>query len=305
LAYVSLVSGSLFAILGLGGLWTAISQLVAGAMVGGIGFLIVYALLRGEMEAGNIAPILLAIFAFVTGLALGALWEILEFVLDFFFPWSLQSGLNETMTDLMATAVGAGAVALSALAYMENPRPSLFHRFMRSAPASTLQHLSRQDSGEQLRVLISKGEGERLEFKSSLRTNMKTGEPDKRMEHAVLKTLAAFLNSDGGNLLVGVKDDGSVLGVDAQHFDSIDKFYLHFTNLIGEALGKEILPYVESRLTKSGEKVVLEVRCLKAHSPTFLKNGPKEEFYVRSGASSVELIGREMLEYVSNHFDRR
>jgi hypothetical protein len=245
-----------------------------------------------------------ALFSFVTGLALGAMWEITEYVLDALLSWRLQSGLGETMADLGAAAVGSGAVAVSALFYMRSPRPSLFHRLLENTSGKTPALMSRRDDAALLRSIIARGEGERLEFKSSLRTNMRTGEADKRMEHAVLKTITAFLNSGGGTLLVGVKDDGSILGVDVQGFDNLDKFYLHFTHLVGECLGKEMLPFIDSRMIGMDERTVLEVRCLQASSPAFLSNGAKEEFYVRSGASSVELLGREMLEYVGNHFDR-
>ncbi|MDW5564322.1 MAG: ATP-binding protein [Methanomassiliicoccus sp.] len=304
LAYFSLVSGSIFIALGIGSLWTVISQLAAGAMVGTIGFLISYAMLRSEIEAGHITPVPVAVFSFVTGLALGALWEIVEFGLDVVLSWRLQTGLDQTMADLAAAALGAGTVALTSLAYMRNPRPSLFHRLLESASDKAPGLMTKRDNASLLRTLIARGEGERLEFKSSLRTNLRTGEADKRMEHAVLKTIAAFLNSDGGTLLVGVKDDGSILGVDVQNFDNLDKFYLHFTNLVGEGLGKETFPFVDSRMIGIDGRAVLEVRCIRAHSPAFLTNGTKEEFFVRSGASSVELLGREMLEYVGNHFDR-
>ncbi len=225
-----------------------VSQLVAGAMVGGIGFLMAYALLRNEIEAGHVAPLAVAGLTFCIGLAIGALWEIIEFMLDTVLTWNLQGGLAETMADLMAAAVGAGAVAISALAYMRNPRPSLFHRLLEGMAAGTPGIIGRRNDAEMVRTTIARGESERLEFKSSLRTNMRTGEADRRMEHAVLKTIAGFLNSDGGTLLVGVKDDGAVQGVDVQHFDNLDKFYLHFTNLVGGGLGKEILPFIDSRL---------------------------------------------------------
>ena len=43
------------------------------------------------------------------------------------------------------------------------------------------------------------------EFKATLRTNLHTGQSDPKMEHAVLKTLVAFLNSSGGTLFLAVK----------------------------------------------------------------------------------------------------
>ena len=59
---------------------------------------------------------------------------------------------------------------------------------------------------------ISKGEGMQVEFKATLRVNLHTNQNDVKMEHAVLKTLAAFLNSKGGTLFIGVNDSGEVVG---------------------------------------------------------------------------------------------
>ncbi len=70
---------------------------------------------------------------------------------------------------------------------------------------------------------IARGEGMQIEFKATLRMNLHTGSNDPKMEHAVLKTLAAFLNSqEGGTLFVGVNDEGDVVGLDADQFANED-----------------------------------------------------------------------------------
>jgi type I restriction enzyme R subunit len=57
-----------------------------------------------------------------------------------------------------------------------------------------------------------------LEVKAGLRTHADSGEKYTPLETAVLKTIAAFLNSrDGGTLLIGVADDGSVLGLESDY----------------------------------------------------------------------------------------
>ena len=62
--------------------------------------------------------------------------------------------------------------------------------------------------------LIKRGESKTLEFKSTLRWSLKEDrQDDKGVTHAVLKTIAAFLNTEGGDLLIGVADDG----VDRRH----------------------------------------------------------------------------------------
>jgi type I restriction enzyme R subunit len=73
--------------------------------------------------------------------------------------------------------------------------------------------------------LSKRGESKTLEFKSTLRWNLKEDrQDDKFVTHAVLKTIAAFLNTDGGDLLIGVADDGSIVGIERDQLESDDKF---------------------------------------------------------------------------------
>ena len=63
--------------------------------------------------------------------------------------------------------------------------------------------------------LIKRGESKTLEFKSTLRWSIKERKQDSRgVTFAGLKTVAAFLNAEGGDLILGVADDGSVVGIE-------------------------------------------------------------------------------------------
>src|SRR3546814_12750902 len=70
----------------------------------------------------------------------------------------------------------------------------------------------------QVSELIAAGEGDGVEFKSTLRMNLHTGQVDDKMQVTVLKTIAGFLNAKGGTLLIGVSDDGQVTGLSADNF---------------------------------------------------------------------------------------
>ncbi|MCL2295647.1 MAG: ATP-binding protein [Methanomassiliicoccaceae archaeon] len=152
---------------------------------------------------------------------------------------------------------------------------------------------------------IHGGENEKVEYKSTLRVNLSTGEKDEKIERAVLKTLVAFLNSRGGTLLIGIADDGSVIGVDDWSFENRDKLSLHLTNLMAEHIGNEFLPFITFRLSNYKEKWIMRIVCRKSDSPVFLKEGKQESFIVRSGPSSVELHGMDTLNYVENRFKKR
>ena len=92
-----------------------------------------------------------------------------------------------------------------------------------------------------LTKLIDEGESEAVEFKSTLRINLHTDEVDKRMELSVLKTLAGFLNTNGGTLIVGVSDNGTPVGIEADKFLNEDKMSLHLVNVVNARMGAEAM----------------------------------------------------------------
>ena len=162
-------------------------------------------------------------------------------------------------------------------------------------------HYSNEAAREEALRIISSGESEKLEFKSTLTTNINTGENDKRMEKAVLKTIVAFLNTTGGILMIGVSDDGSIYGIDENQFDNRDKMNLHFTHMISSKIGDEFYPYISFRLIDMEDgKAIMRVDCERCKKPVFLKDGKEEEFYVRSGPSSIVLTGSNLVNYVNN-----
>ena len=57
------------------------------------------------------------------------------------------------------------------------------------------------------------------------------------MTHAVLKTVGAFLNTEGGDLLIGVADDGSIVGIERDRLESDDKFMRHLSQVVRNRLG--------------------------------------------------------------------
>ena len=153
---------------------------------------------------------------------------------------------------------------------------------------------------EKIKSLVSSGESERVEFKSTLRWNLKTGRPEKGIEKAWLKSVVAFLNTDGGILLIGVADDGEILGTDADQFDSDDRYLLHLNNLIQQHIGLECTGFIHFQLVPVEDKKVLLIECQPYPSAAFLKIGKNEDFYVRIGPGSRRLSTSEVLAYMKN-----
>lgn len=150
--------------------------------------------------------------------------------------------------------------------------------------------------------LVSQGENLSTEFKGTLRTNLHTGEKDSRMEMGILKTIAAFLNTHGGTLVIGVLDDGNPVGIEADKFENDDKMLLHLDNLIKDRVGSQHTLHIRPRFDEYQEKKVLVVECKKSKSPVFVKDGGVERFFVRAGASTAELSASQMHEYVKQRF---
>jgi CheY-like chemotaxis protein len=149
-----------------------------------------------------------------------------------------------------------------------------------------------------LRQVVSNGESDTVEFKSTLRFNLHSGKPDKKMENSCLKTIAAFLNSNGGLLLVGVDDSGTPLGLESDNFKNEDKLLLHWNNLFNTCLGLEFAQYVHSAVKDLSGKRVLVVQSLPASNPVFFSRENNEIFYIRAGNSTRQLKPSEILSYL-------
>jgi hypothetical protein len=150
--------------------------------------------------------------------------------------------------------------------------------------------------------LIDGGEDEYVEFKSTLRNNLHTGQHDEKMHLACLKTIAGFLNAKGGTLIIGVADDGEVLGLDNDGFPNEDKMGLHLVNLVKDRIGDVFLPYVHAHFEDQNDMRILVVRCEKGPKPAYLKDGSQQRFFVRGGNSTVELAGASILDYTGKRF---
>jgi hypothetical protein len=161
-----------------------------------------------------------------------------------------------------------------------------------------------EDREAPLVELVGAGETTRVEFKATLRKNLHTGQSDPRIELSWVKTVAAFLNSQGGTLIVGVMDDGTPLGAEEDGFPNEDKMALHVVSVLKERIGAPAMMYVHPRFDDYEGKRVCVVECVPAGSAVFVKDGPAERFFVRAGPSSAELTGKQSLEYMKHRFGR-
>jgi type I restriction enzyme R subunit len=153
-----------------------------------------------------------------------------------------------------------------------------------------------------------------LEYKGSLRTQVGSAKVFKPMETATLKTIAAFANSrDGGTLLIGVADDGTVCGLATDYAslhqagkDDRDLFQLHLMNIVTAAMGGAAATRLSVQFHTIDGADVCRVHVQPSPVPVKAEvtlsvqgqNVKKTVFYVRSGNSTRELSDDEQVKYI-------
>jgi len=123
----------------------------------------------------------------------------------------------------------------------------------------------------------------------------------------VLKTIAAFLNTEGGDLLIGVADDGSVVGIENDQLENDDKFMLHLAQVVRNGLGDRAGTCIDPKMQTVQGKSVCVVTCQRSPEPVFLRwkgiEAPAEgEFFVRSGPRTDRLPPESAKEYIRTRF---
>lgn len=185
------------------------------------------------------------------------------------------------------------------------PNPSyharLIRQFVPNAPqASDIKMLP-------VAKLIKQKEGKSLEFKSSLLWDYKQNEINKELKKAVMKNVAAFLNTSGGILLIGIDDNRKVLGLD-KDIQTVPKKNLDsFENILNitfnQLLGVEFRQYVDIEFQKHHDKHICCLLVYPSPEPVFMTWNGNEEFYIRTGNSSQPLTIKKALQYIKTRFE--
>lgn len=158
----------------------------------------------------------------------------------------------------------------------------------------------------ELKELILIGENEKLEMKSTLRYDLRQNIVNKNLEYVIAKTVSAFLNSEGGILIIGVDDNGNALGLekDIETFSKkdVDGLELHLRNIIKKHLGSNFEKHLKITFPIIDEKTICKVKILKSGRPVFANFEGKDSFYVRNGNSSIPKNREEQSEYEKLHW---
>lgn len=230
--------------------------------------------LRGRATLSMTAAIVMSILGSAVGLAVAGL---------------LRPGVLPTSPIAILLALGGSVLAVAAYA-------AVAAHFQKPIRASTAE-------------LVRAGESDRVEFKSTARVNLHTGAKDAKMELVVAKTLTAFLNADGGTLIIGVDDAGTPLGLDrdlgTMKAPDHDRFELWLRDLLNSMVGPNAAGLVSVEFEELPDpdgvaRAVCRATAVPSPRPVYLTpgRGATPELWVRSGNSTRQLPVDAAAEYV-------
>jgi len=156
--------------------------------------------------------------------------------------------------------------------------------------------------------LIDMGEGSTIEFKSSLRWDLRNDSANKDLEEVIVKAVAGFMNAEGGTLLIGIMDDGQVFGIESDlksvKNGNIDWFQQKVVSLISTHIGTQFTKYIHIDFEEKEERTVCKVTIKRSSVSVFFKGSDRrEEFYLRAGNTTRLLDSRETHEYIQMQWE--
>lgn len=182
-------------------------------------------------------------------------------------------------------------------------RPESYLKIIEEAINPNIQRFIEKPDFSQI---ISQEENENLEFKSSLRFDHKIGQINRDLEKAVMKSIAAFLNSKGGHLVIGVDDSKKPIGLHhdyqtLQRKDS-DGFENHFTQVFNAMIGPEFRQLIKLWFYNIEDYHVCVIQIGPSHKPVYLKLNDAERFYIRTGNIVTDLKLSEIESYARSRW---
>jgi len=160
----------------------------------------------------------------------------------------------------------------------------------------------RNELDKNLIALIEHGEDDNLEFKSSFRYDYKQQKPNKALESVITKTIAGFMNTRGGSLLIGVSDDGSILGLEQDyntlHRKDSDGYTQLLMSSIAEKIGTPACRLVRIIFHRQEEKEVCRIIIIPSPLPVYVNEANQAHFYVRTGSGTREMDVQEAITFI-------
>nr|QNO47882.1 hypothetical protein LLFONJKP_00003 [Methanosarcinales archaeon ANME-2c ERB4] len=199
--------------------------------------------------------------------------------------------------------------------YWETERMEEFRRqvlncyegLLRGLKPLNLQSSKKRVLSEKLSCIIEKNESYRTEFKPFIRCNPITGKRQDDFKKSILKTIVAFLNSDGGRLFIGVSDKKEIIGIEkdiATFKKGVDEYQQYIMNIVGSHIGPEVSAYLDISFPRLKGSKIAVISVKKFSYQIYLNFDSNPEFYIRSGNTTRQLGGTELERYIQTHWNR-
>ena len=141
---------------------------------------------------------------------------------------------------------------------------------------------------------------------------MRENRLNEPLKFSVIKTIAAFLNTDGGTLLVGVDDERTVVGLlgdyglfkKADHRDALENWLV--TQLVDQ-FGKPATRLYAITFHQTSGHDVCRIEVQPSPDPVYVdeKGGKPQQLYIRTGNATRALDIRDIIEYSRHHWPSR
>lgn len=159
----------------------------------------------------------------------------------------------------------------------------------------------------ELDAYLSAGESSELEFKSTMRWDVKENNVNKSLQKVIAKSLAGFLNTNGGVLLIGVEDNGAIYGIEKDintlNKKDMDGFEQTILQIIENHLGTLVTHYIKIKFVEKDKKYVCILTVKRSLDPVYLKDKNIKEFYIRAGNTTRPLDVEEAMKYIKIHWE--
>ena len=157
--------------------------------------------------------------------------------------------------------------------------------------------------------LLELSESEFLEFKSTLKWDIRLEKANPLLIGEIIKTIAGFLNNKGGVLIIGYDDDNNVLyGLEKDYpvtskKSNYDGWQQYFINQVNERLGREINHYFTIESVPHDGKTIARINVSKSPKPVFAKqNQQGGDFFVRIHGQTENLNPEDTNKWIKEHF---
>ena len=151
--------------------------------------------------------------------------------------------------------------------------------------------------------LIKAGESDQVEFKEGACFNPKPDKKGLTMMDKIARAVAAFMNSEGGRVLIGIDDDGNIVGVQREYKTANpqkcnkDGYYLYLQDTLKSKIDHGLIHLCfRVRIHEIQGKDICEINVSQANDFAYFKG----RICVRQGNRNIELTGKQLVEHTRN-----